>query len=59
MKEDLSDTLLHWRKSTGYGRGIAAPQIGVLKRVVFTNVDEPWLLVNPQIIWKSPERMIV
>lgn len=59
LKEDLSDTLLHWRKSTGYGRGIAAPQIGVLKRVVFTNVDEPWLLVNPKIIWKSPERMIV
>lgn len=32
---DLSDTLAVFRESTGYGRGIAAPQIGVLERVVF------------------------
>lgn len=38
LKEDLNDTLMHWRRMTGYGRGIAAPQIGVLKRVVFINV---------------------
>ena len=33
--EDLRDTLAHWRKTTGYGRGIAAPQLGVMKRVIF------------------------
>ncbi|MEA2513612.1 MAG: peptide deformylase [Thermomicrobiales bacterium] len=27
---DLKDTLAHWKASTTYGRGIAAPQIGVL-----------------------------
>ena len=26
---DLADTLAHWRSTTGYGRGIAAPQLGV------------------------------
>jgi len=41
------------------GLGLAAPQIGVLKRVVFINVDEPWLLVNPEITWMSPEKMVV
>jgi peptide deformylase len=25
---DLKDTLVHWRSKTGYGRGIAAPQLG-------------------------------
>jgi peptide deformylase len=25
---DLADTLAHWRAKTGYGRGIATPQIG-------------------------------
>jgi peptide deformylase len=28
---DLSDTLSGFRATTGFGRGIAAPQIGVLK----------------------------
>ncbi|HXI92247.1 MAG TPA: peptide deformylase, partial [Blastocatellia bacterium] len=32
---DLSDTLAGFRDATGYGRGIAAPQIGLLKRVIF------------------------
>lgn len=59
LMKDLGDTLAHWRKSTGYGRGIAAPQIGISKRLVFINIDEPWLLVNPEITWTSPEKMIV
>jgi peptide deformylase len=59
LKEDLADTLSHWRKATGYGRGIAAPQIGVLKRVVFVNIDRPWLLVNPEIVSMSSEKMVV
>jgi len=59
LREDLSDTLLHWRRTTGYGRGIAAPQIGSLQRVVLINIDRPWLLVNPAITWMSQERMIV
>ena len=33
--EDLRDTLAHWRKTTGYGRGIAAPQLGAMKRIIF------------------------
>jgi peptide deformylase len=58
---DLRDTLAHWRATTTYGRGIAAPQIGVLKRIVFMNVDgaSPWPLINPVITARSPETMIV
>ena len=33
--EDLRDTLANSRASTGYGRGIAAPQLGILQRVIF------------------------
>ena len=56
---DMSDTLDHWRLTTGYGRGIAAPQIGVARRVVFVNVDRqtPWLLINPEIVAQSAETM--
>jgi peptide deformylase len=58
---DLRDTLAHWRATTGYGRGIAAPQIGVLQRIVFMNVDtqSPWPLINPAIVARSPETMVI
>ncbi len=61
LVEDLQDTLAHWRKNTGYGRGIAAPQIGVLQRVIFLGLpgEAPWPLVNPKIIERSGERIVV
>lgn len=59
--QDLSDTLAHWRAKTGYGRGIAAPQLGILKRVIFLRLPgEPaWPLVNPEIIERSAEKIVV
>ena len=56
---DLADTLAHWRRTTGYGRAIAAPQIGARKRVVFLNLGEPWPMVNPAIVERSEETMVV
>ncbi len=58
---DLADTLGHWRAETGYGRGIAAPQIGVLQRVIFLKLpgEEPWPLINPEIVARSEEKIIV
>lgn len=56
---DLQDTLAHWRATTTYGRGIAAPQIGAMQRVVFMNIDHPWPLVNPRIVAASEERYTV
>lgn len=61
LVEDLADTLAHWRKTTGYGRGIAAPQIGMTKRVIFLRLpgEDPWPLVNPKIIERSDEHIVV
>jgi len=58
---DLADTLAHCRRETGYGRAIAAPQIGVLDRVVFLGLPgrEPWPLINPEIVARSPETVVV
>src|SRR6266478_1823597 len=39
LVEDLSDTLAYWRKTTGYGRGIAAPQLGVNFLSIFMQVE--------------------
>jgi len=58
---DLADTLAHWRRTTGYGRGIAAPQIGVLERVVLLKLPQavPWPLINPKIIACSNQKIVV
>ncbi|HVN21939.1 MAG TPA: peptide deformylase [Dongiaceae bacterium] len=61
LVEDLADTLAYWRAETGYGRGIAAPQIGVLQRMIFLKLpdSQPWPLINPEIIRRSDEKVIV
>jgi peptide deformylase len=58
---DLSDTLAQWRAKTGYGRAIAAPQIGVLQCVILLRLpgEEPWPLINPEIIRRSDEKIVV
>ena len=61
LVRDMEDTLEHWRLATGYGRGIAAPQLGVLRRVIFLKLPdaEPWPIVNPEIIRRSEQKIIV
>lgn len=49
LTQDLSDTLADWSSRTGYGRGIAAPQIGEPVRVVYLTMGSPQILVNPVI----------
>jgi peptide deformylase len=59
--QDLADTLAHWRATTGYGRGIAAPQLGILERVIFLQLpgEKPWPFINPEIIERSKEKIVV
>ena len=61
LVRDLADTLAHWRAETGYGRGIAAPQIGALHRVIFLKLpgSEPWPMINPEIVERSGAKIIV
>jgi peptide deformylase len=47
VAEDLHDTLMEFRRVHGFGRAIAAPQIGVFIRMVYMHVGEPCALLNP------------
>lgn len=51
--DDLRDTLYDFRQRRGFGRGIAAPQIGKPERVIFIHLDEPIALINPVVSWQS------
>jgi peptide deformylase len=61
LVEDLADTLAYWKSTTGYGRAIAAPQIGSARRVIFLQLPgaRPWPLVNPEITERSEEKIVV
>jgi peptide deformylase len=53
LERDLRDTLLAHRDRTGYGRGIAAPQLGTNERVIHVELDGAHTLVNPVITARS------
>ncbi|PYP85324.1 MAG: formylmethionine deformylase [Blastocatellia bacterium AA13] len=56
--QDLSETLAAFREKSGFGRGIAAPQIGCLQRVIFIRVQPTGFagpLINPEITWASED----
>lgn len=50
--DDMLDTMYD-----AYGVGLAAPQVGILKRIVVIDVgDRPWVLINPEITETSGEQ---
>ncbi len=51
--EDMLDTMYE-----ANGVGLAAPQVGVLKRVVVIDVtgEDPYILINPRIVEQSGEQ---
>ncbi|UCE18850.1 MAG: peptide deformylase [Gemmatimonadota bacterium] len=57
--DDLQDTLVDFRSKYGAGRAIAAPQIGVLKRLVYVCVDFPIVLINPKLDRRSEDMIEV
>jgi peptide deformylase len=57
--EDLHDTLMDFKKRFAMGRAIASPQIGVMKRLIYMHIDEPLVIINPAIDWKSRQMMEV
>lgn len=50
VADGLQDTLRDLKARFGMGRGLAAPQIGAPVRLVYIEMDEPWYLVNPEIV---------
>lgn len=56
ISKKLKDVLVRYRDITGYGRGLAAPQIGELKSVFVTYVDDVFkTYINPKIVSSSDE----
>ena len=59
LMHDLEDTLNAFHAEHGFGQGIAAPQIGVLKRVIFISIKPEGFrgaLINPVVTSESSDR---
>ena len=57
---DLAETLSDFRFRKGFGRAIAAPQIGEHRRIIFVKLSdsaEPMPLINPTIVRASRDMM--
>lgn len=50
---------MNYRKVHGAGRAIAAPQIGIEKRILYMNIDKPTLIVNPTLTFPNSEKIQV
>ncbi len=55
LRVDLEDTIRAYRRRYGVGRAIAAPQIGVKKRVICRLLDTPILFIDPVLEFPDDE----
>jgi len=55
---NLKDTLYNFIAKNGFGRGIAAPQIGLLKQAICIDMtgNDPKYFINPEIIYYSQKK---
>ena len=54
---DLFDCIKAIRRDYGFGRAIAAPQIGVKKRLICILTDRPYVILNPSLEFIGDEKM--
>lgn len=57
VARSMADLVVAFRKKYGAGRAIAAPQVGVLKRLVVLNIDHPVVMFNPELHQLSEDKI--
>ncbi|MBU1011723.1 MAG: peptide deformylase [Bacteroidetes bacterium] len=55
----LHRALMEYKEKYKAGRAIAAPQIGVMKRFIYVNIDKPIVIINPVLFDFSEEKIIL
>ena len=57
--DELHQAMEDIRKVYHFGRGIAAPQLGIMKRLIYINIDQPWVIINPMLEYLGDETMVL
>jgi peptide deformylase len=53
----MADCIVAFRERYGLGRAIAAPQVGLQKRIIVINIDRPYTIYNPEFFEKSDKQI--
>lgn len=53
---DMHNVMQQIRNKYHFGRAIAAPQLGIMKRLIYMNIDKPVIFINPQLNNLSDEK---
>jgi peptide deformylase len=53
---DLHQVMQQIRERYHFGRAIAAPQLGIMKRLIYMNIDRPVIFINPELSILSDEK---
>lgn len=53
---DLDNVMKEIRAKYNFGRAIAAPQLAIMKRLIYMNIDKPVVFINPEITYLSDEK---
>jgi peptide deformylase len=53
---DLNNAMNEIREKYNFGRAIAAPQLGIMKRLFYMNIDTPIVFINPELVNLSEEQ---
>lgn len=51
----LDNVMKEVRQKYGFGRAIAAPQLGIMKRLIYMNISKPVVFINPELTDLSDE----
>ena len=54
---DLHNVMEEIRTRYNFGRAIAAPQLGIMKRLIYMNIGKPVVFINPELTNLSEEMM--
>ncbi len=47
--KDMRNVMQGIKAKYNFGRAIAAPQLGIMKRLIYMNIDKPVVFINPQL----------
>ena len=53
---DMHNVMQEIRERYHFGRAIAAPQLGIMKRLIYMNIDRPVVFINPILSELSDEK---
>ncbi|HTD97899.1 MAG TPA: peptide deformylase [Mucilaginibacter sp.] len=54
---DMQNVMEQIREKYHFGRAIAAPQLGIMKRLIYMNIEKPIVFINPELSGLSDEKI--